>query len=296
MNTLKIVFLMTFLTVLLVAVGQATFGSRGAVMALVIAVVLNFFTYFFSDRMVLATTGARLVSEEEAPELYAVVRSLATRANVTMPRVAIIPEEAPNAFATGRDPQHAVVAATEGILKILDRDELEAVLAHELGHVTGRDILLGAIAATLAGALTHLAQMAMWTGGGRRDDREGGGGGLVGILAIVLDAKPQAVSFEAANPRHAHEWTVWRDAALPDDKVLIPGVLDSSTNFVEHPELVAERILRFAGIVGRERTLAGSDCGFGTFAGYGKVDADVAFKKLRSLVEGAALASSRLWK
>ena len=186
MNTLKIVFLMTFLTVLLVAVGQATFGSRGAVMALVIAVVLNFFTYFFSDRMVLATTGARLVSEEEAPELYAVVRSLATRANVTMPRVAIIPEEAPNAFATGRDPQHAVVAATEGILKILDRDELEAVLAHELGHVTGRDILLGAIAATLAGALTHLAQMAMWTGGGRRDDREGGGGGLVGILAIVL--------------------------------------------------------------------------------------------------------------
>ena len=116
------------------------------------------------------------------------------------------------------------------------------------------------------------------------------------ILAIVLSAKPQAISFEAANPRHAHEWTVWRDAGLPDDKVLIPGVLDSSTNFVEHPELVAERILRFAAIVGRERTLAGSDCGFGTFAGYGKVDADVAFKKLRSLVEGAALASSRLWK
>jgi Zn-dependent protease with chaperone function len=127
MNTLKIVFLMTFLTVLLVAVGQATFGSRGAVMALVIAAVLNFFTYFFSDRMVLATTGARLVSEEEAPELYAVVRSLATRANVTMPRVAIIPEEAPNAFATGRDPQHAVVAATEGILKILDRDLASAL-------------------------------------------------------------------------------------------------------------------------------------------------------------------------
>src|SRR5512135_1369158 len=186
MNTLKIVFLMTFLTVLLVAVGQATFGSQGAVMALAIAAVMNLFTYFFSDRMVLAATGARLVTEQEAPELYAVVRSLAAKANVPMPRVAIIPQDSPNAFATGRDPQHAVVAATEGILKILDRDELEAVLGHELGHVTNRDILLGAIAATLAGALTSLAQMAMWTGGGRRDDREGGGGGLVGILAILF--------------------------------------------------------------------------------------------------------------
>ncbi len=185
MNTLKIVFLMTFLTILLVAVGQATYGSQGAVMALVIAAVMNLFTYFFSDRMVLASYGARVVTEEEAPELYAVVRSLAAKANVPMPRVAVIPQDAPNAFATGRDPQHAVVAATEGILKILSRDELEAVLSHELGHVTNRDILLGAIAATLAGALTHLAQMAMWTGGGRRDDREGGGG-LVGILAIVF--------------------------------------------------------------------------------------------------------------
>jgi heat shock protein HtpX len=185
MNTLKIVFLMTFLTVLLVAVGQATFGSQGAVTALVIAAVMNLFTYFFSDKMVLASYGARVVSEQEAPELYGVVRSLATRANLPMPRVAVIPQESPNAFATGRDPRHAVVAATEGILKILNRDELEAVLAHELGHVTNRDILLGAVAATLAGALTHLAQMAMWTGGGRRDDREGGGG-LVGILAILF--------------------------------------------------------------------------------------------------------------
>jgi heat shock protein HtpX len=186
MNTLKIVFLMTFLTVLLVAVGQATFGSQGAVTALVIAAVLNLFTYFFSDRMVLASTGARLVTEAEAPELYAVVRSLAQKAGVPMPRVAVIPEEAPNAFATGRDPAHAVVAATEGILRILDRDELEAVLSHELGHVTNRDILIGAITATLAGALTHLAQMAMWTGGGRRDNREGGGSGLVGLLALLL--------------------------------------------------------------------------------------------------------------
>ncbi|MGA7992017.1 MAG: zinc metalloprotease HtpX [Thermoanaerobaculia bacterium] len=186
MNTLKIVFLMTFLTVLLVAVGQATFGSQGAVTALVFAALMNVFTYFFSDRMVLAATGARLVTEQEAPELTAAVRSLAEKANLPMPRVAVIPQDAPNAFATGRDPQHAVVAATEGILRILDHDELEAVLGHELGHVTNRDILLGAIAATLAGALTTLAQMAMWTGGGRRDEREGGGGGLAGFLAILF--------------------------------------------------------------------------------------------------------------
>jgi 5-methyltetrahydropteroyltriglutamate--homocysteine methyltransferase len=115
------------------------------------------------------------------------------------------------------------------------------------------------------------------------------------ILPIVLGAKPQAISFEAANPRHAHEWKIWRDAGLPSDKVLIPGVLDTSTNFVEHPELVAQRIETFAGIVGRERVLAGTDCGFGTFAGYGKIDPDVAFKKLASLVRGAEIATERLW-
>ncbi len=116
------------------------------------------------------------------------------------------------------------------------------------------------------------------------------------ILRILLKAKPQAISFEASNPRHAHEWTVWRDARLPEDKVLIPGVLDSSTNFVEHPELVAQRISTFAQIVGRERVLAGTDCGFGTFAGYGKIDPDVTFKKLRSLVDGARIATARLWR
>jgi 5-methyltetrahydropteroyltriglutamate--homocysteine methyltransferase len=116
------------------------------------------------------------------------------------------------------------------------------------------------------------------------------------IMRILLRAKPQAISFEASNPRHAHEWTVWRDARLPEDKVLIPGALDSSTNFVEHPELVAQRICTFADIVGRQRVLAGTDCGFGTFAGYGKIDPEVAFKKLRSLAEGARIATARLWR
>ena len=115
------------------------------------------------------------------------------------------------------------------------------------------------------------------------------------ILGIVLGAKPMAVSFEASNPRHAHEWTVWRDAAIPGDKVLLPGVVDSTTNFVEHPELVAQRIEQFAAIVGRERVLAGSDCGFGTFAGYGKMDPGIVYAKLRAQAEGAAIASARLW-
>jgi 5-methyltetrahydropteroyltriglutamate--homocysteine methyltransferase len=116
------------------------------------------------------------------------------------------------------------------------------------------------------------------------------------ILPIVLKLKAGAISFEAANPRHEHEWTVWRDARLPEGLLLIPGMLDSCSNYVEHPELVAQRIERFAGIVGRERVIAGSDCGFGTFAGYGKVDGAIAFKKLRALSEGAALASGRLWE
>jgi len=116
------------------------------------------------------------------------------------------------------------------------------------------------------------------------------------ILPIVLGIRARAISFEGANPRHEHEWTAWRDARLPEDRLLIPGVLDSCSNFVEHPELVAQRIERYAGIVGRERVLAGTDCGFGTFAGYAKVDGAIAYKKLRALAEGAAIASKRLWQ
>jgi len=115
------------------------------------------------------------------------------------------------------------------------------------------------------------------------------------VAPILVKAKPMALVVEAANPRHAHEWTVWQDLKLPDDKILVPGVLDTSTNYVEHPDLVAERICRFADIVGRERVIAGSDCGFGTFAGYGKLDPDISFKKLAAMAQGAAIASKRLW-
>jgi 5-methyltetrahydropteroyltriglutamate--homocysteine methyltransferase len=116
------------------------------------------------------------------------------------------------------------------------------------------------------------------------------------LLPIVLAAKPQGLLFEAANPRHAHEWVVFESAKLPEDKVLIPGVLATTTNYVEHPQLVAERIERFAKIVGRERVMAGTDCGFGTFAGFGPVEPDIAYLKLQSLVEGAQIASRRLWR
>jgi 5-methyltetrahydropteroyltriglutamate--homocysteine methyltransferase len=120
--------------------------------------------------------------------------------------------------------------------------------------------------------------------------------GIEKIIGVVLRAKPRTISFEAANPRHAHEWAIWRDADLPDDLALAPGVIDSTTNFIEHPALVAERLLRFADIVGPERVLASSDCGFGTFAGFGAVDPEIAYAKLRSLAEGAAIATSRLTK
>ena len=114
-------------------------------------------------------------------------------------------------------------------------------------------------------------------------------------MGIVLKAKPQAILFEAANPRHEHEWTAWRDAKIPADKILVPGVITSTSNYVEHPELVAQRIERYAGIVGRERVIAGTDCGFGTFAGFGKMDPEISYKKLAALVEGAKIASKRLW-
>lgn len=119
---------------------------------------------------------------------------------------------------------------------------------------------------------------------------------LAKVVPILLKAKPAALVIEASNPRHEHEWSIWRDVKLPEDKILIPGVLDTSTNYVEHPELVAERICRFADIVGRERVIAGTDCGFGTFAGYGKLDPGISFKKLGAMVEGAAIASKRLWR
>ncbi len=189
-NLVKTGVLLAALTMLLVLIGGALGGQHGMLLAFVMAMVMNLGSYWFSDKIVLAMYGARPVDEAQAPGLYRIVRTLATRASIPMPRIYILPQETPNAFATGRNPQHAAVAVTEGILRVMSEDELEGVLAHELSHVQNRDTLIMAIAATLAGAITYIAHMAQWAmifGGGRRDsDEEGAGGVLGGLLMIVL--------------------------------------------------------------------------------------------------------------
>jgi heat shock protein HtpX len=190
-NTLKTVFLLALLSGLLVVAGNSLGGQGGALLALGLAVVMNISAYWFSDKIALAFAGARQVSEAEAPDLYSLVGELAREAGMPMPRVYVIEQAAPNAFATGRDPQHAVVAVTSGILDIATRRELRAVLAHELGHVRNRDTLVMAVVASIAGAISYLAQMAqwsMWFGG--RDDDEGQSpiGAIVAIIVLPIAA------------------------------------------------------------------------------------------------------------
>ena len=187
-NVFKTGFLLAVLTVMLVLLGGAFGGRQGMLIAFVIALLMNFFSYWFSDKMVLAAYGAQPIDEAQAPRLYAIVHRLATRAGIPMPRVYMIPSETPNAFATGRNPEHAAVAVTEGIMRILDEEELEGVLAHELSHVKNRDVLISTIAATLAGAITYLAHMAQYAAmfGGRRDDEEGGSNPVAAILLAIL--------------------------------------------------------------------------------------------------------------
>ncbi len=189
-NAIKTVLLLGVLTGLLLLIGDLLGGRGGMLIAFVFAIIMNFGSYWFSDRIALAMGGAREVSYQEAPELHELVAEVAQLSGMPMPRVAIVPADAPNAFATGRDPNHAVVAVTTGILRLLDRRELRGVLAHELGHVRNRDILVSAIAATIAGAITMLAHMAQWGlmfgGYGRRDDRESGGGMLGALLMVIL--------------------------------------------------------------------------------------------------------------
>ncbi len=188
MNSVKTIALMALMTVGFVLLGQYLGGQQGMVMALVLAAVLNLGAYWFSDKIALMSYRAQQVSEAEAPELHAMVRGLATKAGLPMPKVYVIPSASPNAFATGRNPQHAAVAVTQGIMQLLSRHELEGVIAHELGHVKNRDILIGSIVATLAGAITMLARMASWGamfGGYGHRDREGGGN-AIGLLAMAI--------------------------------------------------------------------------------------------------------------
>jgi heat shock protein HtpX len=188
-NTFKTAFFLTLLTLLLMFIGRAFGGQNGMMLALAFAAVMNFVSYFFSDKIALAMYRAQPVTREQLPRAYETVERLTQKIGIPMPKIYVIPNESPNAFATGRNPSHASVAVTEGILNLLNDEELEGVLAHELGHVNNRDILISSVAATVAGAITMLASMGRWAmifgGMGGRDDRDRGGG-FGALLMLIL--------------------------------------------------------------------------------------------------------------
>jgi heat shock protein HtpX len=230
-STLKTTLLLGSLTGLLLLFGDLFGGRSGVQVAFVFAAIMNLGAYWFSDKIVLMTYRAQPIEESEAPELYRIVRGLAQKANIPMPRIYRIPTDSPNAFATGRNPQHAVVAVTDGILRILTLEELEGVLAHELGHVTNRDILVSSIAATLAGAVMMLARMAQWGamfGGMERDDREGRSNGLILLLmAILAPLAAMVIQFAVSRAREY-------------------GADDSGAKLCGHPEALASALEKLA--------------------------------------------------
>ena len=223
-STLKTVFLLALLSGLLVLAGQQLGGNGGALFALGLAVVMNLSAYWFSDRIALAFAGAREVSESEAPELYQTVAGLARDSNMPMPRVFVIEQAAPNAFATGRDPRHAVVAATTGILQISSPRELRAVLAHELGHVRNRDTLVMAIVASIAGAISYLGQMAQWSMwfGGRDDDE---GQNPIGLLVAIIVLPIAALLVQLAISRSREYGADESGATLVHDPLSLASAL-----------------------------------------------------------------------
>jgi len=205
MNTLKTAFLLTALTLFLVFIGSYLGGQNGMILALIFAGIMNFVSYFYSDKIALAMYRAQPVTREEAPRIYSIVERLTQKTGLPMPKIFVIPTDSPNAFATGRNPNHASVAVTQGILGLLNDDEMEGVLAHELGHVRNRDILISSVAATIAGAIMILARMAGWAamfgGYGGRDDRDRGGGGAIGALLLMILAPIGAMLIQMAISR-----------------------------------------------------------------------------------------------
>jgi heat shock protein HtpX len=188
-NTFKTAFLLTVMTLLLMFIGRAFGGQSGMIIALIFAAVMNFVSYFYSDKIALAMYRAQPVTREQLPRAYEIVERLTQRIGIPMPKIYVIPTESPNAFATGRNPSHASVAVTHGILGLLNDEEMEGVLAHELGHVNNRDILISSVAATLAGAITMLASMGRWAmifGGIGGRDREDRGGGLAALFMLIV--------------------------------------------------------------------------------------------------------------
>ena len=203
-NVFKTALLLAVLTAMLIALGGALGGRQGMLIAFIFAAVMNFASYWWSDKIVLAMYGAQPITESDAPQLYTMVRRLATKAGVPMPRVYIIPAEQPNAFATGRNPAHAAVAVTDSITRLLTDEELEGVLAHEMSHVINRDILISTIAATLAGAITYMAHMAQWAafmGGGRRDDDEGSSPITMIAMAVIAPLAAMLVQLAVSRAR-----------------------------------------------------------------------------------------------
>jgi heat shock protein HtpX len=201
-NQIRTTILLALMTVFLLFIGQMLGGRQGMLIALILAAGMNFFSYWYSDKIVLRMYRASEVTADSAPELFQIVRNLVQRAGLPMPKIYIIPNESPNAFATGRNPEHAVVAVTEGLMRIMDRDEITGVLAHELAHVKNRDILIGSIAATMAGAIMMLASMARWSaifGVGRDDDE--GGGGIIGLIVMSIIAPMAAMLIQMAVSR-----------------------------------------------------------------------------------------------
>ncbi|RJP78045.1 MAG: zinc metalloprotease HtpX [Desulfobacteraceae bacterium] len=203
-NQIKTTILLTIMTVFFMLIGKALGGNSGMMTALIFAGGMNFFSYWYSDKIVLKMYNASEVSPEEAPDLYDMVRRLAQRSGLPMPKVYIIPQDAPNAFATGRNPENAVVAVTQGLLRLMNRSEIEGVLAHELGHIQNRDILIGTIAATMAGAVMMLANMARWSaifGGFNRSDDGEGGGGFIELIVMAVIAPIAAMLIQMAISR-----------------------------------------------------------------------------------------------
>ena len=204
-NMFKTFMFLAALTALFLFVGGALGGRTGMTVALVMAGAMNFFAYWYSDKLALKMSGAREVSEAETPQLHSIVAGLAQKVGIPKPKVYLIAQQTPNAFATGRNPDHAAVAVTEGILRILNREELEGVLAHEFAHIRNRDILISSIAAVIAGAITYIATMAQWAmlfgGFGSSDDDEGGAGGLVGGLIMMIIAPIAAALIQMAISR-----------------------------------------------------------------------------------------------
>ncbi|MQL52586.1 M48 family metalloprotease [Desulfofundulus thermobenzoicus] len=237
MNTLKVWVLMGALSILLVLLGNAIGGQAGAMVFLFLALAMNFFGYFYSDRIAIGMTGSYPVSEAEAPELYAMVRRLSQRAGIPMPRLFVTPSEQPNAFATGRNPAHSAVAVTEGIMRLLNRSEVEGVLAHEIAHIKNRDVLVGTIAAVLAGAITMMANAFQWAaifGMGNSDDEEEGGSMAGGFLMAIL-APVAAMIIQMAISRS-------REYLADATGARIAGTPDGLANALEKLEWAARQI------------------------------------------------------